>query len=131
MARVQCCLAKANAYSATTVFPALVCAATNTELPCKKILQAGIRICQHAQIQDGSGKRLQTPLFEVVLPNYIIRWYLLSISLDDEAYLLQMDDSLLLKGVQLKGMTHCQGRPQLVKSCLCICNTSSDRPLVL
>ena len=50
MALVQCCLAKAKAYSATTVFPALVCAATKTELPCSKTLQSYARICQHAGI---------------------------------------------------------------------------------
>lgn len=33
-ARVQCLAASANAYSAATVLPALVWAATNTERPC-------------------------------------------------------------------------------------------------
>lgn len=36
MARVQCLVARANAYSATTVLPALVCAATNTDWPCSR-----------------------------------------------------------------------------------------------
>ena len=35
MARVQCLVASAKAYSATTVFPALVWAATKTEWPCR------------------------------------------------------------------------------------------------
>ena len=34
MERVQCLAAKAMAYSATAVLPALVCAATNTLSPC-------------------------------------------------------------------------------------------------
>ena len=36
MARVQCLVARAKAYSATTVLPALVCAATKTDWPCSK-----------------------------------------------------------------------------------------------
>ena len=35
MERVQCLAARAMAYSATAVLPALVCAATNTLSPCK------------------------------------------------------------------------------------------------
>lgn len=54
-ARVQCLAASANAYSAATVLPAEVCAATNTDRPCGQ--RAGRRAGNRRRAVCGHGCR--------------------------------------------------------------------------
>ena len=49
-ARVQCLAASANAYSAATVLPALVWAATNTERPCNRNRRHHTHSCWNTQV---------------------------------------------------------------------------------
>ena len=96
MALVQCLVARAKAYSATTVLPALVWAATKTEWPCSR--------CSTASFWKGSSSK-----------GKLCARFGLNLCNEERVTLFQMQHGLLLEGIQPKGEVVCQVRPQPVR----------------